>query len=63
VPVDTFTGRTAEPISTSRATRSGWRSATRRATKLPIEWPTTVARRTPTASRNATASAAKSSIP
>jgi hypothetical protein len=37
------------PISTSRATRSGWTSATHRATKQLPEWPTSVARSSPAA--------------
>jgi hypothetical protein len=52
-----------EPLSTSRATRLGWVTATRRAVKQLPEWPTRVARWRPMASRKATVSAAKSSIP
>ena len=53
---------TGAPISTSRLRRSGWVSATCRAVKALPEWPTTVTRSTLIASRNATASAAKSSM-
>ena len=53
---------TPVPIKIVRATRSGYARATRRATKLPNECPTMVARSMDHASRNATASAAKSSI-
>ena len=49
----------ADPMSTSRVTRVGARSAIRRATKLPIECPMMVALAMFIASMNWTASAAK----
>ena len=50
----------AEPTSTRRSTRRGAATATCWATKLPIEWPTTVARSRWSASMSARTSAAMS---